>query len=106
MNRFRTPRRLLPARAPPPPPPPLVLPQSLQTLRPRTFHLQNTEWQYLFPCYRPASDLSTTTSGGAVAAGAANVGHNPLSGGALTSRQTSGSVLAVSALAALLAFSL
>jgi len=54
----------------------------------------------------PASDPSTTTSGGAVAAGAANVGHNPLSGGALTSRQTSGSVLAVSALAALLAFSL
>jgi len=47
-----------------------------------------------------------TTTGSAVAAGAANVGHNPLSGGALTSRQTGGSVFAVSALAALLAFSL
>lgn len=47
-----------------------------------------------------------TASVGAVAAGAANVGNNPLSGGALTSRKMSGSVFAASALAALLAFAL
>jgi len=47
-----------------------------------------------------------TPSGGAVAAGAANVGNNPLSGGALTSRQTSSSVFVASAVAALVAFSL
>jgi len=53
----------------------------------------------------PAATLPTT-SAGAVAAGAANVGHNPLSSGAFTSRQMGGSVFAASVLAALLTFTL
>jgi hypothetical protein len=49
---------------------------------------------------------SHTTSPGAVAAGAANVGHNPNSSGTITSRQISGSVFAATALVALLTFAL
>jgi len=60
----------------------------------------------------PANAVATpaasqpTTSAPAVAAGAANVGHNPLDSGAFTSRQMSGSIFAASALTALLTFTL
>jgi hypothetical protein len=54
--------------------------------------------------YTPAS--TPTTSSGAVPVGAANAGLDPLSSNAHTVRQTSGSVLLISAFAALLAFSL
>jgi len=52
----------------------------------------------------PFSEPTTTPA--AVAAGAANVGNGPLSGGALTFHQISSSVFIISALTALVAFSL
>jgi hypothetical protein len=58
------------------------------------------------PTPTPTPSPSPTTSAGGVPVGAANAGLNPLSSGAHTVRQTSGSVLLVSAFAALLAFSL